>query len=100
MDGGDFDNMMSMIESWTRDNSSAGNCSHSLTIADTVEVRISFLSNRNFFGTCQNSGLRSYGSHVTCGCRGDCRRVQDVASTYVLRPRMGTGVSWYFGESE
>ena len=22
------------------------------------------------------------------------RRVQDAASTYVLRPRMGTGVSW------
>jgi hypothetical protein len=49
---------------------------------------------------CQNSGLRNYGSHVTRGCRGECRRVQDAASTYVLRPRMGTRVSWYFGESE
>ena len=27
-------------------------------------------------------------------------RDQDVASTYVLRPHMGTGVSCYFGRSE
>ena len=50
IDGGDFDDIISMIESCTRDDSSVGNCSHTLMIDDTIEVRISVWSNRNLFG--------------------------------------------------
>ena len=35
--------------------------------------------------------VQSYGSHDTEG-RGVIRRIQDVASTCVLRPHIGTGV--------